>query len=331
MRVLQIGLLSFCIASCQFDRSLIKDEASNPQRIVRYDRIVDDYVSTGNIALWQKMNTEFPRETRVLIENVLRLGRADQEGIEDSLRAFYNNPTLTQLRKDVAQRFEDLTPYEKELKQAFARLKGEQSSFVTPRIYAQNSAFNQSIVVGDSLLGISLDKYLGTNYPSYKKYFYENQRVTMEPSRMVQECIFFYLAQQFPLHKQVKEFTLGNMILHQGKLGWIVSQLIDSKPLDVAAYQAATKKWYTQHESYCWNILRQPPMWNTTDSMLCKSVMMTSDAHPYFKDAHSRGVGLWVGMQIVDSYMQQHPEISLDSLLHFTDYQRMLNESKYQQ
>lgn len=58
---------------------------------------------------------------------------------------------------------------------------------------------------------------------------------------MVQECIFFYLAQQFPLHKQVKEFTLGNMILHQGKLGWIVSQLIDSKPLDVAAYQAATK------------------------------------------------------------------------------------------
>lgn len=331
MRVLQIGLLSFCIASCQFDRSLIKDEASNPQRIVRYDRIVDDYVSTGNIALWQRMNTEFPRETRVLIENVLRLGRADQEGIEDSLRAFYNNPTLTQLRKDVAQRFEDLTPYEKELKQAFARLKGEQSSFVTPRIYAQNSAFNQSIVVGDSLLGISLDKYLGTNYPSYKKYFYENQRVTMEPSRMVQECIFFYLAQQFPLHKQVKEFTLGNMILHQGKLGWIVSQLIDRKPLDVAAYQAATKKWYTQHESYCWNILRQPPMWNTTDSMLCKSVMMTSDAHPYFKDAHSRGVGLWVGMQIVDSYMQQHPEISLDSLLHFTDYQRMLNESKYQQ
>lgn len=171
MRALQIGLLSLCIASCQFDRSLIKDEASNPQRIVRYDRIVDDYVSTGNIALWQRMNTEFPRETRVLIENVLRLGRADQEGIEDSLRAFYNNPTLTQLRKDVAQRFEDLTPYEKELKQAFARLKGEQSSFVTPRIYAQNSAFNQSIVVGDSLLGISLDKYLGTNYPSYKNTF----------------------------------------------------------------------------------------------------------------------------------------------------------------
>ena len=82
MRALQIGLLSLCIASCQFDRSLIKDEASNPQRIVRYDRIVDDYVSTGNIALWQRMNTEFPRETRVLIENVLRLGRADQEGIE---------------------------------------------------------------------------------------------------------------------------------------------------------------------------------------------------------------------------------------------------------
>ena len=59
--------------------------------------------------------------------------------------------------------------------------------------------------------------------------------------------------------------------------------------------------------------------------------MMTSDAHPYFKDAHSRGVGLWLGMQIVDSYMQRHPEVSLDSLLHITDYQRILKESKYQQ
>lgn len=331
MRAVQLGLLSFCITSCQFDRSLIKDEASNPHRIVRYDRIVDDYVSTGNIALWQRMNTEFPRETRALIEDVLRLGRADQEGIEDSLRAFYNNSTLTKLRQDVALHFDDLAPYEKELKQAFSRLDGAQSSFVTPRIYTQNSAFNQSIVVGDSLIGISLDKYLGTNYPTYKKYFYENQRATMEPSRMVQECLFFYLAQQYPLSKNVKEYTLGNVMLHQGKLGWIVSQLIDCKPLDVAACQVATKRWYTQHEAYCWNVLRQPQLWNTADSVLCKSIMMTSDAHPYFKDAHSRGVGLWLGMQIVDSYMQHHPEVSLDSLLHTTDYQRILNESKYQQ
>ena len=331
MQALQVGLLTLCIASCQFDRSLIKEGAGSPQRIVRYDRIVDDYVSTGNIALWQKMNTEFPRETRALIEDVLRLGRADQEGIEDSLRAFYNNASLVKLRKDVAQKFEDLSSYEKELQKAFSRLDEESHTFVVPRIYAQNSAFNQSIVVGDSLIGISLDKYLGTNYPTYKKYFYENQRATMEPSRIVQDCLFFYLNQQFPLRKQVPQHTLGGMIIHQGKIGWVVAQLINSDPIDVAAVQPATKHWYVQHEDSCWNVLRQPATWLSTDSVLRKNIVLTATAHPYFKHPHSRGVGLWVGMRIVDSYMRHHPEVSLDSLLRITDYQRILKDSKYLQ
>lgn len=331
MQALQVGLLTLCIASCQLDRNLIKEEAGNPHRIVRYDRIVDDYVSTGNIVLWQRMNTEFPRETRVLIEDVLRLGRIDQEGIEDSLRAFYNNPSLIQLRKDVSLRFEDLSANEKELQKAFKRLNDESDTFVIPRIYTQNSAFNQSIVVGDSLLGISLDKYLGTNYPPYKKYFYKNQRATMEPSRIVQESLFFYLNQLHPFRKNVAEHTLGTMIMHQGKIGWIVAQLINSNLIDVAACQPATKHWYTQHEKYCWEILRKPEMWHNTDSILRQDVVLTSTANPYFKDTHSRGVGLWIGMRIIDSYMRHHPKVTLDSLLHATDYQRILRESKYPQ
>ena len=331
MQALQAGFLTLCIASCQFDRSLIKEGADSPQRIVRYDHIVDDYVSTGNIALWQKMNTEFPRETRALIEDVLRLGRADQEGIEDSLRAFYNNATLVKLRKDVAHKFEDLSVYEKELHKAFSRINEENRKFVVPRIYTQNSAFNQSIVVGDSLIGISLDKYLGTNYPPYKKYFYENQRATMEPSRIVQECLFFYLNQQFPFRKQVPQRTLGGMIIHQGKIGWVVAQLIDSDPIDVAAVQPTTKHWYIQHEDSCWNILRQAPIWLSQDSILRQNVVLTATTHPYFKHPHSRGIGLWIGMRIVDSYMQHHPKVNLDSLHHITDYQRILKESKYMQ
>lgn len=331
LQALQAGLLTLCIASCQFDHNLIKEGASSQKKIVRYDRIVEDYISTGNIALWQKMNTEFPRETRVLIEDVLRLGRADQEGIEDSLRAFYNNPTLAQLRKDVGKQFEDLSPYEKELNKAFSKLESDDSTFVTPRIYAQNSAFNQSIVVGDSLIGISLDKYLGRNYPAYKKYFYKNQRATMEPSRIVQECLFFYLYQQFSLSKQVRQYNLGNVMLHQGKIGWVVSQLINSDPIDVAAVQPATKQWYVQHEKSCWNILRQNNMWLNSDTLLCKSIVLTATKYPYFKNEHSRGVGLWIGMRIIDSYMQHHPNIGLDSLLHTTDYQRILRESHYLQ
>lgn len=168
--------LAICMAACQFDRNLIKENAGKDLHIIRYDRMVDDYVNTGNVALWQRMNTEFPRETRALIEDVLHLGRADNEDIDDSLIAYYKDPILVQLRMDISRKFEDLSVYEKALSRAFKRLEAEDKNFVTPKIYAQNSAFNQSIVVGDSLIGISLDKYMGADYPAYKKYFYENQR-----------------------------------------------------------------------------------------------------------------------------------------------------------
>ena len=61
-----------CLTACQLDRSLLKSSQDEQVHIVRYDRLVEDYVSSGNIGLWQKMNTEFPRETRALIEDVDR-------------------------------------------------------------------------------------------------------------------------------------------------------------------------------------------------------------------------------------------------------------------
>ena len=84
------------MAACQFDRNLIKENAGKDLHIIRYDRMVDDYVNTGNVALWQRMNTEFPRETRALIEDVLHLGRADNEDIDDSLIAYYKDLCNTQ-------------------------------------------------------------------------------------------------------------------------------------------------------------------------------------------------------------------------------------------
>ena len=42
-----------------------------------------------------------------------------------------------------------------------------------PMIYTQISAFNESIVLSDSVLGISLDKYMGEDYPLYKRFFFK--------------------------------------------------------------------------------------------------------------------------------------------------------------
>ncbi len=324
-----LAVLTLCVASCQFDRTLAHGADDASVRIVRYDRLVDDYVNTGSVSLWQRMNTEHPRLTRALIEDVLRLGPADAEGIEDSLRAYYQDSTLVELREEVAKRFEDLSPYEQQLNQAFARLSAVNPHFVVPMVYAQNSALNQSVVVGDSLIGISLDKYLGADYAPYKSCFYENQRATMEPSHIVPDCLMFYLNYQNQLLANGYKPTIGQWLVHQGKIGWVVAHLLGASPIDVAAVQPATKRWYVKHEREVWQSLRQKALWNSADSVQLGRVMMSSDAHPYFQNPHSRGVGLWIGMRLIESYMHHHPKVSIDSLLRNNDYNQLLRESKY--
>lgn len=325
-------LLIVLPTSCQLDRSFFRHADRDQLQIARFDCAVEEYLSTGSVMSWQKLNTDYPRETQALVENVLHLGKIDSEGIEDSLLNFYSDTTLLKVRHDVTVKFGDMSDCQKSLQKAFEQLNKECDDFVTPRVYTQNSAFNQSIVVGDSLLGISLDKYLGANYQPYKKYFSENQRATLESSRIVQDCLSFYLAQLYILPNvrgRVRP-TLLDWMMHQGKIAWVVAQLTDSRLIDIAGCQSATKVWYKSHEPAVWAALNRPALLGSRDSALVASVLMSGDPHPYFRDPHSRGVGLWMGMRIVDSYMKNHPDVNINALLHDTDYTTMLKEANYQ-
>lgn len=329
-----LGALLFIAlpTSCQLDRSFFRHANRGELEIARFDCAVEEYLSTGSVVSWQKLNADYPRETKALVENVLHIGKIDSEGIEDTLRIFYADTTLLKLRHDVSTKFSDMSDCEKSLQIAFKQLSKECDDFVTPRVYTQNSAFNQSIVVGDSLLGISLDKYLGANYRPYKKYFSENQRATLESSRIVQDCLSFYLAQLYiiPNVRGRVRPSLLDWMMHQGKIAWVVAQLTDSKLIDIAGCQSETKAWYASHEPAVWAALNHEELLGSRDSLLVSSVIMSGDAHPYFHDAHSRGVGLWIGMRIVDSYMKNHPEVDINTLLHTTDYPTMLKEANYQ-
>ena len=65
---------------------------------------------------------------------------------------------------DVETRFPNLDEVEKGLTKGFKKLKKEVPEIKIPLVYSQVSAFNESIVLSDTLLGISLDKYMGEDY-----------------------------------------------------------------------------------------------------------------------------------------------------------------------
>lgn len=276
------------------------------------------------------MNTDFPLETRALVEKVLCIGRADNELIDEHFRSYFTDATLLQIRSDVSQRFSNIETCERQLGHAFAQLKTICPDFVVPRVYTQLTALGQSIVIGDSLIGIGLDKYLGADYPAYKRFFTANQRASMEPSRMVQDCLTFYLTYLYPNQTQTegKRPMLYETILHEGKIYWIVAKLLQKNLVDVAACHPATKLWYRTHCAEAWRTLcKNPATLRDTTYAIMNSVVMTATPAPYFKSKHSRGVGIYIGMLFINDFMKANPGMTYHDLLHFHDYKKVLRDN----
>jgi len=195
------SLILLLVAACcvgVWSWRLGSHEAPQPRvQIQRFDRVLDEYVSLGSGTALHRMNTEYPRETKLLIEKVLKLGNVETPYIERNLRKYYLDSVVQVLLDEVHRQYTDVSDLEDDFTRIFQRLKEEDPDFQTPRIYTQVSCLNQSIIVSDSLIGISLDKYLGKDFPLYQEFFTPEQLEQMERGNIVEDAVNAYLQ----LHK----------------------------------------------------------------------------------------------------------------------------------
>lgn len=192
--------------------------------IQRYDRIEALYLTTGDYSALQQMNTVYPKQTRMLLEDVLQLGKVNDRDINNKFLYFFQDSTLQMMLSDVQHEFADMDDVNQELAASFERLKEELPDMEIPEIYTQIGSFDQSIVVGNNTLGVSLDKYLGIDYPFYVSHYSEEQRQLMVRSMIVPDCLAFYILSLYPLpfdHQQSQQERDN----HMGKIQWIVNQM----------------------------------------------------------------------------------------------------------
>lgn len=198
--------------------------------IDRYDRIEALYLTTGDVAALHQMNTDYPNQTRTLIEDLLQLGHVNDSDINIRFLHFFQDSTLQQILDDVAESYADVSDLNEELSTSFTRLKKMLPNLPIPNVYTQIGSLDQSIVIGDGELGISLDKYLGSNHPIYLKYGYsERQRSTMTRSFIVPDCLGFYLLSYYPMPQDASAFEREE---HLGRVKYCVNSALDRAVFD---------------------------------------------------------------------------------------------------
>lgn len=231
MRKIYALLMSamLCCLGCQWQFSATGDEQDTNVSVERYDRIQSLYLTTGDFSALQQMNTGYPQQTRALIEDVLRIGQVNEPEINVKFLNFFQDTTLQTLIASSEQQYANMDDINQDLTSAFGRLRDMLPNLAVPQIYAQIGSLDQSIIVGDGMLGISLDKYLGADYPLYQRPDYgytEGQRRMMTREYIVPDCIGFYLLSLYPMPTN-QQLTQLERDLHIGKVQWVVNQSMD--------------------------------------------------------------------------------------------------------
>lgn len=222
-------ILILCVlcSSCGF-KLKSNDNASDPSnmKVERYDRLESRYVVTGDFSALQQMNTEYPIETRTLVEKILRIGDVSNHDISEQFLRFYQDSTLQTLVSDVELEYANMDDINQDLQKVFTNLKKWIPDMPLPHVYAQIGALDQSIVVGNRTIGISLDKYMGAKYHIYEKFGYrKDQLEQMNRSYIVPDCTLFYLLSLYPMDN----FDTRNQLerdLHMGKMMWVTNKAL---------------------------------------------------------------------------------------------------------
>ena len=206
----------------------MSDEEDDEVTVDRYDRIQSLYLTTGDFSALQQMNTVYPMQTQTLIEDVLRIGKVNEPEINKTFLRFYQDTTLQVLIAETQQQYASMDDINEQLTHAFRYLRKNIPNMEMPEVYAQIGALDQSVIVGNNTIGICLDKYLGTDYPLYKKpeYGYSQEQLNMMNRHyIVPDCIGFYLLSLYPMPLD-RELSQQERDIHIGKIHATVDQLL---------------------------------------------------------------------------------------------------------
>jgi gliding motility-associated lipoprotein GldB len=240
-----------------------------------------------------------------------------------------NDPQEQQLFTESQKIYKNITALKKQLTTLFKHVKYYNSKFVEPTVVSMlsNIDYDSRVIFADSLLLISLDVYLGKEhkfYGDYPKYIKENNT----KDHIIIDAANAIIDKQIHLSKN-RNF-LGKMI-YEGKKMYLLDVYVPlTSDKEKIGFSQEKLNWATSNEEQIWMYFMDRKMLFNTDTKLNKRFLENAPFSKFYmeQDNLSPGrIGVWIGWQIVRSYMQ-HNDVSLQELLKI-DESDLFNKSKY--
>ncbi len=268
-----------------------------------------------------------------LDEYAFFLGDAlDDQDAMDRLYDYVTDPLLIDLYLDTRERWPDLRKLEEQLTKAFRYYLYHFPDATIPQVFTYISGidYQYPIKYDEGHIIIALDTYMGGDYRYYDMLGIPRYRARwMQPDRVVVDLMEALATERLNTAVPAPDTFLEHMI-HEGKRLYFMDCMLPGihDTLKIA-YTAQQAEWMQRNEGYSWTYkLNNQLLYNADHQAIQKFIRNAPFTAPFSNQSAPR-TGVWIGWQIVRSYMRLNPEVSLEELLQETDARIILNGARY--
>lgn len=295
-------------------------------------------LDTNNLAAGlQQLQQKYPDFLGFYLDTVMGFGINrmyvdTNSGIQKGLRTFLTHEDYRGVFDTVLAHYPDEESINKELVKGFKYLKHYFPTYDEPEIIYLVTGLNNygALTYGSNTLGIGLDMFLGADYP-----FYKSVGIPEYFSRQLNEN-YIPVAVFRTVYRERRPFDIeGNNLLHMmiqsGKEMYFISKVLPY--LDEHTRLAYTKEqleWCQQNEALVYDFFVREELFYEKNLQKILRYVMDGPSATGMPSESPGNIGSWLGLQIVNAYVKEHPEMSLIEILDDeTDPQSFLQQSKY--
>jgi hypothetical protein len=267
-----------------------------------------------------------------LFSLVINTGDISDDSFGDLLLRFCSDKQNFEVYNQTEKKFENIGFIENGLKDAFRHYKYYFPDKNIPAVFTCITGFNNSIITGDSLLGIGLDRYLGADCPYYPRLnIFKYQAARMTPENIVPDCMYGWAASEwdFSALKYPADNVLSE-IIHNGKLKYFEKCMLPETADDIIfGFSKEQMKFCQNNEGQMWQYLVENNLLFSTDQLTIRKLTGEAPFTGYFTKESPGRAADWIGFRIVEAFMTRNNGEKLEEMLKSTDVQNILEKAKY--
>jgi len=329
-KIIIIGSISLFFGSCNRDPLAVNtDEIDVSVTTRRFEQDLFKGTYANELKLTESLREKYGTFFDLFVFKILNIPESNDSVTASNLTKFVTDQEVKEIFRLTDSVFTSATEINSGMESFLKHHKFYFPEKPVPGVVTFISAFNYAVITTDSVIGIGLDMFLGSQVEYYArlgipKYLFNK----FSKDYIVPSAIKAWYQSDYDVSEVKNEFL--SQMIYQGKMMYYINAMApDLHDTLRSGYSASQLKWCEENEGNMWSFfIENKLLFNTDPSEYAKFVNDGPATNGFPKEAPGR-IGVWMGWQIVKEYMKQNSDVTLQNLLEEKDAQKILEQSGY--